>query len=96
MTFFSLDPSGRFVLLGTEKGYQVWNPIGEVLFKDTLQKGIFDAQWRPRLFSLLEEGQERKLLEGEKEIRKKYEEVDDRRNNELKYQKEEQKKKQKE
>ena len=28
MNFFSVDPSGRFILLGTEKGYQVWNFIG--------------------------------------------------------------------
>lgn len=28
MTFFEVDPSGRFILLGTERGYQVWNFIG--------------------------------------------------------------------
>ena len=28
MNFFQADPSGRFILLGTEKGYQIWNMIG--------------------------------------------------------------------
>mgnify|MGYP000896199692 CR=1 FL=1 len=28
MTFFHVDSSGRFILLGTEKGYQIWNFIG--------------------------------------------------------------------
>ncbi len=58
-----MDPSGRFVLLGTEKGYQVWNLIGEIIVKDTLQKSIFDAQWRPRLLAQLGEEEERALLE---------------------------------
>ena len=48
MNFFNLDPSGRFVLCGTEKGYQVWNYIGEIITKDTLQKTVYDVQWRPR------------------------------------------------
>lgn len=28
MNFFHVDESGRFILLGTDKGYQVWNFIG--------------------------------------------------------------------
>lgn len=74
MNFFEVDPSGRFVLLGTEKGYQVWNFIGEIITKDTLQKNIADVHWRPRLLNQLPDEQERALLDSEKEIRKKYEE----------------------
>jgi hypothetical protein len=95
MNFFQVDASGRFVLLGTEKGYQIWNFIGESVTKDTLQKNIHDVQWRPRVFSQLPDAEEKALLEQEKEVRKKYEEMDDRRINALKYQKEEAKQKQK-
>lgn len=55
MNFFSIDQSGRFALLGTEKGYQIWNMIGEIVTKDTLQKNIHDVQWRPRIFNKLPE-----------------------------------------
>jgi hypothetical protein len=95
MNFFHVDPSGRFALLGTEKGYQIWNFIGEIVTKDTLQKNIHDVQWRPRIFNKLSEEEERGLIEQEKEIRKKYELIDDKRINSLKYEKEEAKKKQK-
>ena len=96
MIFFKVDPSGRFILLGTEKGYQVWNFIGEIVTKDTLQKNIHDVQWRPRLFNRLPEKEERQLIEQEKEIRKKYELIDDKRINALKYAKLEAMQKQKE
>jgi hypothetical protein len=88
MSFFHVDHSGRFILLGTEKGYQVWNFIGEIITKDTLQKNIFDVQWRPRLLTELPAEEERALLEGEKEVRRKYEEQDDKRINVLKYERE--------
>jgi hypothetical protein len=55
MNFFEVEASGRFVLLGTEKGYQIWSFIGESVTKDTLQKTIHDVQWRPRVFNLLPE-----------------------------------------
>ncbi len=63
MTFFQVDPSGRFILLGTEKGYQVWNFIGEIITKDTLQKNIHDVQWRPRMFNHLSDQEEKSMLE---------------------------------
>ncbi len=72
MSFFHVDPSGRFILLGTEKGYQIWNFIGEIITKDTLQKNIHDVQWRPRVMTQLPEEEERALIEGEKEVRRKY------------------------
>jgi len=62
MNFFQVEASGRFVLLGTEKGYQIWSFIGESVSKDTLQKTIYDVQWRPRVFNLLPENEERKLM----------------------------------
>lgn len=55
MNFFHVDSSGRFILLGTDKGYQVWNFIGEIITKDTLQKTVFDVQWRPRFLNQLPE-----------------------------------------
>lgn len=55
MSFFHVDTSGRFILLGTEKGYQVWNFIGEIITKDTLQKTVFDVHWRPRFLNQLPE-----------------------------------------
>lgn len=55
MNVFSVDTSGRFVLLGTDKGYQIWNFIGEIVTKDTLQKAVHDVQWRPRLMNQLPE-----------------------------------------
>lgn len=85
MNFFHVDSSGRFILLGTDKGYQVWNFIGEIITKDTLQKTVFDVQWRPRFLNQLPEEEERALLDGEKEVRRKYEEMDDKRINFLKY-----------
>ena len=63
MNYFSVDQSGRFLLLGTEKGYQVWNFIGECITKDTMQKNISDVQWRPRMFSRLPEQDEKVLFE---------------------------------
>ena len=53
MNCFSIDQSGRFALLGTEKSYQIWNMIGEIVTKDTLQKNIHDVQWRPRILNKL-------------------------------------------
>jgi hypothetical protein len=63
MNSFLIDQSGRFALLGTEKGYQIWNFIGEIVTKDTLQKNISDVQWRPRTFNKLTEEEERALID---------------------------------
>lgn len=73
MIFFHVQASGRFILLGTEKGYQVWNFIGQIVTKDTLQKNIRDVQWRPRLFNRLPEPEEKSMQEQEKKIREIYE-----------------------
>jgi hypothetical protein len=66
MNYFKVDPSGRFVLLGTDKGYQIWNFIGDIIYKDTLQKTVYDVDWRPRYLNQLDEKDEKKLLEQEK------------------------------
>ena len=79
MNFFSVDQSGRFILLATEKGYQIWNFIGDNITKDTLQKNIHDVQWRPWMFNRLADDKEKLMLEKEKDIRKRWEEFDDRR-----------------
>lgn len=55
LNFFKMDQSGRFVLLGTEKSYQIWNMAGEMLFKDTLIKTINNLEWRPREMKMLPE-----------------------------------------
>lgn len=53
LCFFKIDSSGRFVLLGTEKSYQVWTIIGEIIFKDTLGKTVNNLEWRPRMIKNL-------------------------------------------
>ena len=53
LSFFKVDAAGRFVLIGTEKSYQVWNMVGEIIFKDTLLKPIYNLEWRPRLLTNL-------------------------------------------
>lgn len=58
LNFFKMDESGRFVLLGTEKSYQIWNMAGEMLFKDTLIKIINNLEWRPRTTRSLNEEEE--------------------------------------
>lgn len=63
LAYFRVDASGRFVLLGTEKSYQVWNMVGEIIFKDTLGKPIYNLEWRPRLFTSLSEEEEDKLVQ---------------------------------
>jgi hypothetical protein len=92
---FSVDESGRFVLLATEKGYQIWNFIGEIIVKDTMQKKISDVQWRPRMITRLSPKEEKALMEQEKDIRKKYEIIDDKRINHLKWAKAEAREKRK-
>ncbi len=72
LNYFKGDPSGRFILLGTQKSYQIWNMAGEMLFKDTLLKPVNDLQWRPRALAKLSLEQEDKMAQEEKEIRKKY------------------------
>ena len=66
LQFFKVDAAGRFVLLGTEKSYQIWNMVGEIIFKDTLGKPINDLEWRPRIFTSLSEEEEDKLVQEEK------------------------------
>lgn len=48
MNFFNMDPTGRFILLGTDKSYQIWSLAGEMVHKDIFSQEIFDAQFRPR------------------------------------------------
>jgi hypothetical protein len=55
LSFFKVDTAGRFVLLGTEKSYQVWNMVGEIIFKDTLLKPVNNLEWRPRHLTNLSE-----------------------------------------
>ncbi len=53
LSFFKVDVAGRFVLLGTDKSYQVWNMVGEIIFKDTLLKPVNNLEWRPRFLANL-------------------------------------------
>lgn len=34
MTYFDMDSSGRFVLTGTNKTFQIWTTSGELINKD--------------------------------------------------------------
>lgn len=74
LSFFKIDPSGRFVLMGTEKTYQIWNMIGEIVSKDTLTKNIYDVEWRPRCINKMSDKDEDKMLAEEKALTKKYQE----------------------
>jgi hypothetical protein len=50
MTYCTFDPSGRFILLGSHesKSMQIWNVLGEILFRDSVSKSLQDVIWRPR------------------------------------------------
>ena len=48
MNFFNMDKSGRFILLGTDKSYQIWSLAGEMIHKDIFTEEIFDVEFRPR------------------------------------------------
>jgi len=39
MKIFLVDTFGRFVLLETDKGYQIWNFIAEIVIKSCSSKG---------------------------------------------------------
>lgn len=53
MTHFSIDPSGRFLMLGSENSYQIWSFAGEMVCKDIFTQNITDVQFRPRYERLL-------------------------------------------
>lgn len=48
MKFFTMDPSGRFILAGTDKAYQIWTTSGELITKDMFSTQIKCVQFRPR------------------------------------------------
>lgn len=96
MKFFDVDMSGRFILLGTDKAYHIWSMAGEMVCKDIFTCPIFNVKFRPRYMSHLPFEGEKKLAEKEKDIKKKYEEEDEKRINFLKYEKEKHKKEQRE
>ena len=94
MRFFDIDMSGRFILLGTDKAYHIWSMAGQMVCKDIFTCPIFDVKFRPRYESHLPFEGEKKLMGKEKDIKKKYEEEDEKRINFLKYEKEKLKKEQ--
>lgn len=94
MTYLSFDPSGKYLLLGSEdsKSIQIWTVLGELVWRDAAMRPIGDVQWRPRMIKFLDEKTEKGLFEDWKFLKKKYEELDDKIINKIKYQKEEEKK----
>lgn len=38
-----MDVTGRFILLGTDKSYQIWSLAGEMLHKDIFTQEIYDV-----------------------------------------------------
>ena len=94
MKFFEMDASGRFIILGTDKAYYIWSMTGELIYKDIFTCPIFNVHFRPRYLTHLSVEEEKKMLDREKEIKKKYEEEDEKRLNVLKYEKERLKKEQ--
>ena len=53
MNFFNMDVTGRFILLGTDKSYQIWSLAGEMLHKDIFTQEIYDVLFRPRFITQL-------------------------------------------
>ena len=94
MKFFEMDPSGRFIILGTDKAYHIWSMAGELIVKDVFNAPIFNVHFRPRYMEHLPMDGEKKLLAQEKDIKKKYEEEDEKRMNFLVYEREKQKQEQ--
>ena len=93
MNFFTVDESARFILLGTEKSYQIWSFAGEMIYKDIFAEPISNAYFRPRYLNQLPAEQEKEMQKEEKKIRDKYEELDKQKINAIEYQREEEKKK---
>lgn len=77
MSYCQFDPSGRFVVLGSQesRSIQIWTVYGEQLFKDSMPVGrsIADACWRPRSKLFLDVKGEKALTDDWKNIKKKYE-----------------------
>lgn len=48
MTYFDMDASGRFIITGTDKTYQIWTTAGELINKDMFNTEVRDARFRPR------------------------------------------------
>lgn len=90
MTYLSFDPSGKYLLLGSEdsKSIQIWTVLGELVFRDAAMRPIGDVRWRPRLMKFLDEKADKGLFDDWKSLKKKYEELDDRIINRIKYEKE--------
>jgi hypothetical protein len=53
MTYFDMDESGRFILTGTNKTYQIWTTAGELISKDMFSVEIHNVSFRPRFINKL-------------------------------------------
>ena len=93
MNFFSMDESSRFILLGTDKSYQIWSFAGEMLHKDIFTQEINDVQFRPRFISKVTDVEEKEIQKREKKIKEKFEDMDKKRINALEYAREQEKQK---
>jgi hypothetical protein len=43
-----MDCSGRFIITGTDKTYQIWTTSGELIYKDMFNVEIHNVHFRPR------------------------------------------------
>lgn len=48
MTYFNMDETGRFILTGTDKTFQIWTTAGQLISKDMFSTEIKYVQFRPR------------------------------------------------
>lgn len=75
MSYCEFDPSGRFVVLGSQdsKSIQIWTVLGEQLIRDSMSVGnsIADVYWRPRSKIFLESKGEKQLQDDWKVIKKR-------------------------
>lgn len=53
MSFFDMDVSGRFVITGTDKAYQIWTTAGELISRDIFSSEIKNVHFRPRYINKL-------------------------------------------
>lgn len=61
MSYFNMDDSGRFILTGTDKTYQIWTTAGEMISRDIFSAEIYNVNFRPRLIQKLSNEEEAKL-----------------------------------
>jgi hypothetical protein len=48
-----MDASGRFIITGSDKTYQIWTTAGELIGKDMFSAELLNVHFRPRFIRKL-------------------------------------------